>query len=153
MIIETKNSKETIDVGKRIGKLFQAGDVVALMGELGSGKTTFTQGLTRGLGVGEKDYVSSPSFTLIKEYKGRLPVYHIDLYRLNDIREVYDLGYEEYFYGKGVTIIEWGGKIKKLLPKETLIINLEIIGENKRRIELQARGKKYQSVVKALGRK
>ncbi len=150
MIIKTKSATETIELGKRIGKLLQAGDVVALIGKLGSGKTTLTQGLARGLEVKKKNYVTSPSFTLIKEHKGRLPVYHIDLYRIDNLKEVYDLGYEEYFYGEGVTIIEWADKIKKLLPKEVLFINLEIIGENRRKIEIVSKGKHYQGIVKKI---
>ncbi len=148
MIVETESAKETIDLGKKIGKLLQAGDVVTLVGKLGSGKTTLAQGLARGLGVKRKDYVTSPSFTLIKEHKGRIPVYHIDLYRIDNLKEVYDLGYEEYFYGEGVTIIEWAEKIRRLLPKEVLIMNLEIIDENRRRIEFIPRGKHYRDIIK-----
>ncbi|MBU4310438.1 tRNA (adenosine(37)-N6)-threonylcarbamoyltransferase complex ATPase subunit type 1 TsaE [bacterium] len=147
-MIETKSATETINLGKRIGKLLQAGDVVALIGRLGSGKTTLTQGLARGLGVKRKDYVTSPSFTLIKEHKGRIPIYHIDLYRIDNIKEIFNLGYEEYFYGEGVAIIEWADKIRKLLPREVLIINLEIIGENRRKIELVPKGKHYQNIIK-----
>ncbi len=98
----------------------------------------------------KKDYVTSPSFTLIKEHKGRLPVYHIDLYRIDNLKEVYDLGYEEYLYGEGVTIIEWAEKIKKLLPKEVLIINLEIIDGNRRKIGFIPKGKRYQNIIKKL---
>ena len=90
-IIETKSAKKTIELGKRVGKLLQAGDVIALIGKLGNGKTTLTQGLARGLGVKKRNYVTSPSFTLIKEYKGRLPIYHFDLYRIDNLKEVYDL--------------------------------------------------------------
>lgn len=147
-MIETKSATETINLGKRIGKLLQAGDVVALIGRLGSGKTTLTQGLARGLGVKRKDYVTSPSFTLIKEHKGRIPIYHIDLYRIDNIKEIFNLGYEEYFYGEGVAIIEWADKIRKLLPREVLIINLEIIGENRRKIELAPKGKHYRNIIK-----
>lgn len=148
MIVETKNAQETINLGRKIGKLLQAGDVVALIGKLGSGKTTLTQGLAKGSGVKKKVYVTSPSFTLIKEYKGRLPLYHIDLYRINNFKEVYDLGYEEYFYGEGVTVIEWAEKLRALLPEEVLIINLEIIDENGRRIEFVPKGKHYREIVR-----
>ncbi len=148
--LETRSAEETIDLGKRIGKLLRLGDVVALIGKLGSGKTTLAQGLARGLGVKKRDYVTSPSFTLIKEYKGKLPVYHIDLYRIDNLREVYDLGYEEYFYGEGVTIIEWAEKVRKLLPQEVMIINLEIIAEKRRRVELIPKGKHCQEIVKRI---
>ncbi len=151
-MIEMKSPKETIELGKRIGKLLQAGDVVALIGKLGSGKTTLTQGLARGLGIKKRNYVTSPSFTLVKEHKGRLPIYHIDLYRIDNLKEVYDLGYEEYFYGEGVTIIEWAEKIRRLLPEEVLIINLETVDENRRKIEFIPKGKHYQKIVKTLMR-
>ena len=148
MIIETKSAKETIELGNRIGKLLQAGDVIALIGKLGNGKTTLTQGLARGLGIKKRNYVTSPSFTLVKEYKGRLPIYHIDLYRIDNLQEVYDLGYEEYFYGEGVTIIEWAEKIRRLLPEEVLIINLETVDENGRRIEFVPKGRHYRNIIK-----
>ncbi|MBA7654947.1 tRNA threonylcarbamoyladenosine biosynthesis protein TsaE [subsurface metagenome] len=150
MIVETKSAKETIRLGKKIGKLLRPGDVVALIGKLGSGKTTLTQGLAKGLGVKKKNYVTSPSFTLIKEHKGRMPLYHIDLYRIDNLKEVYDLGYEEYFYGEGVTIIEWAKKVRRLLPEEVLIINLEIIDENRRRIEFIPKGKHYRDIIDKL---
>ena len=152
MIIETKSARETIELGKRIGRLLRAGDVVALTGKLGSGKTTLTQGMARGLVVKKRNYVTSPSFTLVKEYKGRLPIYHIDLYRIDNLKEVYDLGYEEYFYGEGITIIEWAEKIRRLLPEEVLIITLETVDENGRRIEFVPKGKHYQKIVKTLMR-
>lgn len=152
MMVEMKSAEETIELGKRIGKLLQVGDVVALIGRLGSGKTTLTQGLARGLGVKKRNYVTSPSFTLIKEYKGRIPIYHIDLYRIDNIKEIFNLGYEEYFYGEGVTIIEWAEKIRRLLPEEVLVINLETVDENRRRIEFIPKGKHYRNIVDKLTR-
>lgn len=150
MIIETRSAKETIALGKRVGKLLQAGDVVALIGRLGSGKTTLTQGLARGLGVKKGDYVTSPSFALIKEHQGRLPLYHIDLYRINNLKDIYGLGYEEYFSGEGVTVIEWAERMKKLLPEEVLVIKLKVSDGEKRRIEFISKGKHSQSIIKKI---
>jgi len=162
LVIETRGSQETKKLGQEIGKMLVPGDVVALIGDLGSGKTVLAQGLARGLEVPEGDYVSSPGFTLIKEHKGRFPVYHFDLYRLNNLDEVYDLGYEEYFYGQGVTIIEWAEKAERILPEEILRINLSIVparqrpkpkamaggDESTRRIELFPQGRHYQELIR-----
>lgn len=138
MSILSKNLKETKKIGEKLGRQLKRGDVVSLIGELGSGKTCFTQGLMKGLEVKTRK-ITSPSFVLINEYKGRLPVYHFDLYRLNNIKEVIDLGYEEYFYGDGVTIIEWADKIEGLLPKGCIRIYLKIIGEKEREIDIRNR--------------
>ncbi len=132
----TRSPEETQALGEKIGRKLREGDVVALIGELGAGKTCLTQGLGLGLGVDPNLYLTSPSFTLIKEYRGRLRVYHIDLYRLNSIKEVYELGFEEYFYGSGVTIVEWADRIETLLPPEHVRIEIEVVSENERRIKL-----------------
>lgn len=137
-LLITRNPKETQGLGRKIGRLLKRGDIVALMGELGSGKTCLSQGVMEGLDVRDKYKGSSPSFVLINEYQGRIPVYHFDIYRLNNVREVIELGYEEYFYGEGVTIIEWADKIKELLPEDCVRIYLKIIGEKEREITIQA---------------
>ena len=133
-IFHTSSSDETIALGRKIGEGLGPRDVVGLIGELGTGKTTFTQGLVQGLGV--RGYVKSPSFTLVNEYEGRLPVYHLDLYRLGDVNEIYELGIEEYLYGGGVTIIEWAEKAYSLLPAEYILIKFFYTGEKTRRIEV-----------------
>ncbi len=135
----TRRPEETRALGEKIGRKLREGDVVALIGELGAGKTCLTQGLGWGLGVDPKLYLTSPSFTLIKEYRGRLRVYHIDLYRLNSIEEVYELGFEEYFYGRGVTIVEWADRIETLLPPEHVRIEIGIVSENERQIRIHTR--------------
>ena len=135
----TRSPEETRALGEKIGRKLREGDVVALIGELGAGKTCLTQGLGWGLGVDPKLYLTSPSFTLIKEYRGRLRVYHIDLYRLNSIEEVYELGFEEYFYGRGVTIVEWADRIETLLPPEHVRIEIGIVSENERQIRIHTR--------------
>ena len=132
----TKSPEETHALGKEIGRKLSCGDIVAVTGELGAGKTCLAQGIGWGIGVDPEVYMTSPSFTLIKEYRGRIPVYHIDLFRLNTIAEVYELPIEDYLFGKGVTIIEWPDKIESLLPPEHLRIDIEIISENKRRIKI-----------------
>ena len=122
-------------MGQALAKELKAGSVVALSGPLGSGKTVLIQGICSGLGVTE--FVTSPSFVIINEYPGKVKVYHFDLYRLDNIEEFVKLGYEEYFYGNGITVIEWAEKIKKFLPEERVEINLKILSEKKRRISVK----------------
>lgn len=133
-IFNTSSPEETVELGRQIGKELKAGAVAALIGELGAGKTSFTQGIAEGLDV--TSYVKSPSFTIVNEYKGRLPVYHIDLYRLGNINEIHEFGIEEYFYGDGVTIIEWAEKAYPLLPARYLLVKFFYTGENSRKIEV-----------------
>ena len=122
-------------MGQALAKELKAGSVVALSGPLGSGKTVLIQGICSGLGVTE--FVTSPSFVIINEYPGKVKVYHFDLYRLDNIEEFVKLGYEEYFYGNGITVIEWAEKIKKFLPEERVEINLKILSEKKRGISVK----------------
>lgn len=139
-VIITKTERETIKLGEKIGRQLSPGDVVALFGALGSGKTTFTKGIAMGIGV-KRDEVSSPSFVLVKEYQGRFPVYHIDLYRLAQPAAIEREGFDDYLYNDGITVIEWAEKMEALLPFEYLRVNLEIKGKNKREINLIAIGK------------
>lgn len=136
MNILSKSPQDTKKIGEDLGKRLKKGDIIGLVGELGSGKTCLVQGIMKGLGV-EIGSVTSPTFVLINEYKGRFPVYHFDLYRLNTIKEVIDLGYEEYFYGDGVTVIEWADKIEKLLPKDCIRVYMKIVGEDEREIDIK----------------
>lgn len=124
MIIETYSPEETYEAGFRIGKKLTPGDVLCLDGDLGVGKTVFTQGVAAGLGIDEA--VCSPTFTLIQEYhEGRIPLYHFDVYRISDISEMDELGYEEYFYGGGACLIEWGCLIRELIPDNAVYITIE----------------------------
>jgi len=108
---ETHSASDTLILGERIGQLLKAGDNIFLFGDLGAGKTTLTQGMARGLGVSKNEYVRSPSFTLVNEYSGRMPVFHIDLYRIDSSPDLENLGLEETFNGKGVVIVEWAEKL------------------------------------------
>ena len=121
----SKSPEDTVDIGRIMGENLNGGQVVALTGELGAGKTCLTQGIARGLGISEKYYFTSPTFTLINEYPGRIPLYHMDVYRLSGSRDLEDMGYKEYFYGDGVVVIEWAEKVADVLPAGTLMINLE----------------------------
>jgi tRNA threonylcarbamoyladenosine biosynthesis protein TsaE len=129
--------QETIEIGCRLGKRLKKGSIVALVGDLGSGKTVFTKGIAQGLGVKNARYVNSPTFVIIKEYKGRIPLYHFDLYRLDHYSSFDTMNYEEYFYGSGVTVIEWADKVKKLLPKKYIEVKLKVAGEQARKIQIK----------------
>lgn len=150
MVFQTKTPAETIRIGKSIGSQLRIGDVVALIGELGTGKTHMIKGLAAGAGVKKSSYVSSPSFTLINEYPGKIPFYHIDLFRLGMEKEAEELGLEEYFGGNGITAIEWADKIPSLLPKELLWIHFRYTGEHTRSIEIIGKGNRYEEMVKEL---
>ena len=128
----SRNSRETVALGIKIGRILKPNDVVCLTGELGAGKTTLIQGIAEGCGV--KDYVTSPTFIIINEYQGRLPFFHFDLYRLNNAAEIADLGVVEYFTRGGVCVIEWAEKLDGLRPKEAREIKIEIVSENERKI-------------------
>ena len=124
MTYETTTFAETYELGKSIGEKAKSGDVIALVGDLGSGKTVFTQGFAMGLGISE--IVNSPTFVILHEYgSGRLPLYHFDVYRINDIREMDDIGFSEYIYGDGVSLIEWANLIEEILPAEILRIEIK----------------------------
>lgn len=124
MIIETNNAKETFELGVRIGKEAKAGDVYTLIGDLGVGKTVFTQGLAKGLEIEEP--ISSPTFTIVQVYEeGRLPFYHFDVYRIGDVEEMDEIGYEDYIYGQGVSLIEWSNLIEEILPEKRREITIE----------------------------
>ncbi|NLK87889.1 MAG: tRNA (adenosine(37)-N6)-threonylcarbamoyltransferase complex ATPase subunit type 1 TsaE [Clostridiaceae bacterium] len=114
---------ETAELGKKLGRILQKGDDVCLTGELGTGKTALTGGIAAGLEIG--GYITSPTFTIVNEYEGRLPLYHFDVYRIGGPEEMFDTGYDEYIGGDGVTVIEWADIIKEILPEERIEINIE----------------------------
>ena len=124
MIIETRSAEETYQLGVDIGKNAKAGQVYTLVGDLGVGKTVFTQGLAKGLEIEES--ISSPTFTIVQVYdEGRLPFYHFDVYRIGDISEMDEIGFEDYVYGEGVSLIEWANLIEEILPESRIAITIE----------------------------
>jgi tRNA threonylcarbamoyladenosine biosynthesis protein TsaE len=133
--VETHSLEETLKFGEQLARDLHRGDVLAVSGELGAGKTALVKGIARGLGIAQD--VTSPTFTLVHEYVGgRLPLFHVDLYRLKNLEQALAIGIEEYVNGPGVTVIEWAEKIEPLLPAHTTRIRMESIGENTRRIEV-----------------
>ena len=124
MIIESRSAEETFALGKKIGENARPGEVYTLVGDLGVGKTVFTQGLAEGLGITEP--ISSPTFTIVQVYEeGRLPFYHFDVYRIGDVEEMDEIGFEDYIYGEGVSLIEWSNLIEEILPEKKVEIKIE----------------------------
>jgi tRNA threonylcarbamoyladenosine biosynthesis protein TsaE len=150
----TSNSPEQTQLlGNYLGELAQEADVFLLTGELGAGKTCLVQGIARGLDVTE--YAFSPSFVILREYHGRLPLYHIDLYRLDNVEEVADLGLEDYLYGDGVCVVEWAEKGFQVLPEGNLLIDIRYIlgSPTGRSLCLKPRGARYVDLMKQLRRR
>ena len=124
MIYESMSEKDTFEFGRKLGEKATAGQIICLDGNLGVGKTVFTQGFAKGLGI--EDSVNSPTFTIIQIYdEGRLPLYHFDVYRIGEPEEMYEIGYEEYFFGEGVCLIEWSKLIEELIPDEAITVTIE----------------------------
>jgi len=144
-VLKTNGTEETRLFAKRLANYLRPGNVIALTGDLGAGKTTFTQGLAEGLGISER--VNSPTFTIIKEYQGRLPLYHMDVYRLDGTEE---LGLEEYFAGAGITVVEWPTVIEDFLPDELLWIEIVILSADEREIKLFPHGEEYKEICKEI---
>ena len=135
-------------MGIHIGELALAGDIFLLVGSLGTGKTCLTQGIAWGLNINE--YTLSPSFVIIRELHGRLPLYHIDLYRLDHIEEVEELGLDDYLYGNGVCVIEWAEKGLSVLPTEYLLIQISYLSDTERSFQLKPNGKRYREILAQL---
>jgi tRNA threonylcarbamoyladenosine biosynthesis protein TsaE len=133
--VTTASARETEAVGERLGRSLEPGDVVALTGELGAGKTCFVQGLVRGLGV--RTQATSPTFVLINEYRGRLPVHHVDAFRTASLTELMDLGLPELFDEEGVTVIEWADRLVPLLPARTIHVEIAGVGDEPRQITVR----------------
>lgn len=151
MIIILNNLQDTDRVGKTIAENLQAGSVICLEGDLGAGKTTLTQSIAKGMLI--EDYVTSPTFTIIKEYKGRLNLYHMDAYRLEAEDDMIDLGYDEYIHSDGVCIIEWASKIKALIPKFAINITITIDYENEKRyLDINGVGEQFDIIIESLKR-
>ena len=146
--LSSNNPQETRRLGARIGKLAAAGDILLLTGQLGAGKTCLTQGIARGLGIEEN--TPSPSFVLVREFYGRLPLYHMDLYRLDNPDEIADLGLDDYLYGGGVCVIEWAEKGLSLMPPQYMLVKIVYAGENRRRFRFEPLGKRYIGMMDKL---
>ena len=138
--IQTSSPEATRSLAERLGRLLLPGDVIALVGELGSGKTLFSQGLARGLGVPQTFYITSPTFAIINEYPGRVPFYHLDLYRVSDRAEFPELGLKEILYGRGAVAIEWAERLGEDLPAERLEVHLTFSDETSRSLIFKAFG-------------
>ena len=143
----SNSAAQTIEIARLIGEKAKDGDLFALSGELGSGKTCFTKGLAQGLGVSAEYQITSPTFTLINEYPARCKLYHFDVYRLNNYSELEDLGYEEYLSGDGVIVIEWAEKIAKLIPGDSIFINFEYVDENSRKMIIRGSKRRLRELI------
>ncbi len=143
----SNSPEETKILGEKLARLLKPGDNLALTGNLGSGKTTFTKGLAMGMNVKKPEYVNSPSFVLMREYKGSISLYHFDLYRLDDLMDVEYIGIHEYLNGDGVVVIEWADKMKNLLPVEYLEVYINIKDKEKRLLKIRPHGKRYDNIV------
>ncbi|CEJ75186.1 tRNA (adenosine(37)-N6)-threonylcarbamoyltransferase complex ATPase subunit type 1 TsaE [Paraclostridium sordellii] len=145
--IYLENEEQTKDIGYKLGQLVTPKSVICLIGDLGAGKTTMTQSLAKALEV--DDYITSPTFTIVNEYEGRIPLYHFDVYRIGSSDEMYDIGFDEYIDGDGVCIIEWANLIEDILPNEYLYIEMNY-KETGREMILTPKGEKYEEIVKEL---
>lgn len=143
------NQNQTEELAMKLAKLVQAGDLICLSGDLGAGKTTFTQAFAKGLNIA--DPVTSPTFTILHEYHdGRIPLYHFDVYRITNPMEMEDLGYEEYFFGNGVCVIEWATLIEDILPSNYLWIDLTVEGPQERKMCLKATNEYYEKIIEEM---
>jgi len=145
MRLVTHSAAQTQKLGASIGKLAEPGDIYLLIGELGAGKTCLTQGIAYGLDI--QEYTLSPSFVIMRELHGRLPLYHMDFYRLDNIAEISDLGLDDYLYGKGICVIEWANKGLTVLPEDHLLIKIDYLSDNERSFVIEAKGKRYVGML------
>ena len=146
----SRSAAQTRSWGKKLGRLLKGGEIIGLTGELGGGKTCFVRGIAEGLGVGKEAWVRSPTFTLINEYDGRLPLYHIDLYRIGSERELEELNLRDYLFSDGATVVEWFEHLPKGEVAEYLRIDFEHSGGNQRKLTFAAHGRQYEKIVDRL---
>ena len=148
--VTTESDQETIDFGRRLGSCLVAGDVVALAGELGSGKTWLTKGIALGLGISPTIVVTSPSFALVNEYQGRATLFHMDVYRLETVSEFISAGLEEYLYGGEIAVMEWADRWPEILPAHSIKVKLSILDDRRREIILFGRHPRVTEVIEGL---
>jgi tRNA threonylcarbamoyladenosine biosynthesis protein TsaE len=146
--LTSHSPEQTQKLGVSIGELALSGDILFLVGSLGTGKTCLTQGIAWGLGI--KEYTMSPSFVIVRELYGRLPLYHIDLYRLDHLEEIVELGLDDYLYGNGVCVVEWAEKGLSVLPTEHLLIQISLLSDTERSFQLKPSGKRYIEIAAQL---
>ena len=152
LTFHTASGGETVELGQRLGKALKSGDVVALAGELGSGKTWFTKGIALGLEVPSNTVVTSPSFSLINEYQGRCPLFHMDAYRLEQVSDFFSVGLEEYFYQGGVVVLEWADRWPEILPDWKLQVDFLIRDADSRTITLGGNHPRVEEILRFLER-
>lgn len=150
MQLISRSVQNTLNIGKKIARYLEKRDIICLFGELGSGKTVLTKGIASGLGI-KRTKIISPSFVLIRQYlHAKLPLYHFDLYRLREPKDIMLLGYEEYFYDEGITVIEWADRLKYLLPEDYLKIEIFIRANTQRRFKFKACGRRAKELLERI---
>ena len=147
--ILSKSSAETIKFGEKLGQMLKGGDIICFFGDLGSGKTTLIKGIAKGMRINQSK-VNSPTFVLMNIYQGRMPLFHFDLYRLSDMNEIHSIGYDEFVYDDGVSVIEWADRLGDHLPEEYLKVELRHKKFNERVMTISSVGKKYEKIYKSL---
>lgn len=151
LTVSSASPEATMAIGEKLGMALKPGDVVCLYGEIGAGKTTLIKGIAKGLGVSEQEHVRSPTYAIVHQYRGRIALYHVDLYRLVSEEDLFELGYRDFFYPDGITVIEWAEKGLKYLPESRTDINIKIVGERQREMVLRfAAEDQYKKIGGAL---
>ena len=148
--VKTRSWQETVELGARLGAVLAPGDFIALVGDLGAGKTQFAKGIALGLEVDPGTPVTSPTYTILNIYEGRLPLYHFDLYRLNGPEDVENLGFDEYFSGRGVCVLEWAERLGDEMPPDALTVSLDHAGAEERSVSFHASGPRARAILQAL---
>jgi len=146
----TESPDETLRLGRLLGEILPPGSFVALVGSLGAGKTLLAKGIVGGLGVEDEREVTSPSFVLVNEYRGRIPIFHLDLYRLESFAAVEGIGWDEFVCGPGVTLVEWADKVKEDLPEERVEVQMQWVGEEKRKLVFCGKGTTGRKIIARL---
>jgi tRNA threonylcarbamoyladenosine biosynthesis protein TsaE len=149
----TLSDRETIELGQKLGALLKDGDMVALVGELGSGKTWFTKGIALGLGISKEHVVTSPSFALLNEYEGEVPFYHMDVYRLGSLSEFLSAGLEEFLHQRGVVAMEWADRWPEILPEKRIKVEFVILDGSRREITLSGHHVRAQEIISSIRHK